>query len=155
MKTWSVCNSIDGLFTGQFISGPSSALEANLPITMRAVEGRYDHICQRLDLETGAVIDHQPPQPNEDYEWRAENSASVDRVGQRWRWLKKPEVLEIEQRRAQAVARISDLERRQARIMRELTLDPATIGEDGKTPVERLRAIDQEIAALRSADRPR
>ena len=41
------------------------------------VEGHHDHLSERVDLVTGAVVDYQPPQPDADHEWHA--------ASRRWR----------------------------------------------------------------------
>lgn len=151
MKTWTVFDPADGLFTGQVIKGSGNALEANVPQGMRAVAGLFDRICQRVDIETGRVVDHQPPQPDEDHEWLAENPSAKDRAGQRWRWTKKADVLEREQRRTTRQLQIEELERKKLpRILLELSIDPDAVGADGKTPRQRRDELEAQISALRA-----
>jgi hypothetical protein len=141
MKTWSVFDPKDGQFTGHIISGPASALTENLPPTMQAIEGRFDRLSQRVDIESGAVVEYQPPQPDVDHEWNAQTK----------RWEKRPDVVQREIRRTVALAKIAELELNQQRPMREDRLRPTERDQkDGKLPRERLQEIEDEIAALRA-----
>jgi hypothetical protein len=134
-----------GVFV-RHISCGTDQLRYNVAAHEFAVPGSYDLYASRYDEATQQVVDYQPPQPDADHEWNAQTR----------RWQKREAVLLFEQRRAVALARIDQLENKQARILRELEIDPAKVGIDGKTPMERLVAIDQEIEQLREvlADRP-
>jgi hypothetical protein len=103
---------------------------------MVAIEGRYDHLSQRVDLDTGDIIDYRPLAPDDDHEWN----------GDRKRWILKPDVAERRRGQAQARARIEALEIGQRRPMRELALD-----SDNVEAKRRLQAIDAEISELRRA----
>lgn len=107
------------------VTGPDEAIEARVKKGQVAIEGRH----------RGAV------RLNEAGEVERDEIAASALVQERL----------VSARKGQ----IEELERKQARIIRELTIDPTVVGEDGKTPPERLRALDQEIAAVRSADRQR
>jgi hypothetical protein len=50
-----------GIFTGRQFRGSSRTLAANTPSGMKALRGRYDHRTQRVDVETGQVVDYRPP----------------------------------------------------------------------------------------------
>lgn len=73
---WSFYNPADGSFTGGSFSGPAAYLAANIPEGCAAIEGQHDHLCKRVDLETGEVVDWQPPAPADSadctHEWSAE-----------------------------------------------------------------------------------
>ena len=59
---YSFCDSL-GIFTGSYFDGPENLLSMNTPPGLTAVPGRHDHLCRRLDLETGEVVPYQPPPP--------------------------------------------------------------------------------------------
>ena len=91
---------------------------------------RPDVLSQRIDVQTGELVDYQPPQPSADHEWN-----EISR-----RWVLSQHAQTRNARRQAAQARIDELERRQARRVRELLAaqDP------------QLKQLDDEIAALRS-----
>lgn len=128
------------LSTGEFgrvLSCPGKALERNVPAGQAYKLGRFDKFSQRVDLETGEVVDYQPPSPGVDYEWR-QNVADG-----RPRWVKTDAAAARDSAHSAAINRIDELERRQLRAMRELAL-----GQSDAQP--RLKAIDDEITSLRA-----
>lgn len=133
MKTRSLYDPASGLFTGRIVTCSDDQLAANLKPRDRAVEGRFDRVCQRvdfaaLDLATPGdystpadfVVDHQPPRPDNDHDWIAENPTAPTRAGQRWRWKKRAGVLqrELDEQRARRV--LADLDAA-ARVQDRLT----------------------------------
>ena len=84
MSEWTFYAPESGLFVGRAFSGPREDLAANTPSGLKAIEGRFDHLSQRVDFATGKVVDYQPPAPPdtefEVFEWNAEVK----------RWLSKP-----------------------------------------------------------------
>ena len=146
MKVFSFYDPLTGLFTGATVSGNAQSLAANLPANRAAIEGRFDRICQRVDVVSGAVVDYQPPQTDADHEWRAENPEAPTRASQRWRWLKRPEILALELAHANARAAIAEQEAASLRAMREALI--ATLPEG--PALQRLREIDREISAARA-----
>lgn len=132
MKDWRFYDPETGLFADRTFIGRESAAERNTPAGLVAVEGRYDHLSQRVDLETGAVVDWQPPAPSEDHEWHADSR----------RWRKRADVVEREANAKATQSRIAELERMQLRALRE-----AVLGDE--MAKARLQAIDDEITALR------
>jgi hypothetical protein len=142
MKVASYYDAVTGLFHRQRFEASSSwkdfasAAELNAPPGHKWIEGAYDHLAQRVDLETGKVVEYVPPQPDADHEWNAETK----------RWQKRADVVEREQRRVSALAQIADLERRQLRPQRELLLDPSSREAD-----VRLHEIEAQIASLRGS----
>jgi hypothetical protein len=98
------------------------------------VKGHHDLYATRYDAATGRVVDYVPPQPSPDHAWSASSR----------RWEKRPEVVQREHQRAQALAQIDTLERKQLRAQRELLLDPSNADA-----LKRLQAVDGEIATLR------
>jgi hypothetical protein len=140
-KVWSFYDQQTGVFTGRrYSSRNQSDLAKNIPAGCGAADGSFDHLSKRVDIETGAVVDWQPPRPDADHEWHAETS----------RWVKRSDVLETEARRRAALSKIAELEQKQFRIERELRLRPAEVGTDGKTPAQRLEDLDADIARMRS-----
>lgn len=63
MRAW-FYSLADGTFTGDSYAGPD--LQANMPAGYAAIEGVADWQAQRVDLETGALVDWQPPAPSDD-----------------------------------------------------------------------------------------
>lgn len=120
MRRWSFYRLSDGAFTGQNLMAFEHSLAANIPPGCAALEGVFDHERQRVDLGTGTVVDD---------EVLAEQSRRNR---------------EQQQRRDYAALRIADLERRQARPLRELQIDP-----NNAEARRRLGEIDEQIAALR------
>jgi hypothetical protein len=58
-----------GLFTGAVISVHPDQLEANTPAGFKLIDGAHDHLSKRVDVETGKVVEYQPPPPSPDHEW--------------------------------------------------------------------------------------
>jgi hypothetical protein len=134
MKVVSFYHRETGMFNGRhlMVSDPAM-IPLNTPPEHIAIEGdHYDPLTQRVDVATGKVIDHIPPQPSEDYEW-----SGISR-----RWQLRPEVTARMQARKAALARITELELKALRALREHAL-----GTPGAH--ERLAAIDTEISELR------
>jgi hypothetical protein len=128
-----------GLFSGQSFHsndeepGRAAAFaKANTPAGHAVYEGTVaDHQSQRVHLETGELVDHQPPQPSADHAW----------CGDSKRWHLSPAAQARIGSRAASAARIAYLEHSQHRFLRQHALgDPSAI--------ERLKAIDAEITAL-------
>jgi hypothetical protein len=63
MKAWSFADPQTGMFSGQAFMGTEARLQGNVPPGLIAVEGLHDHLSKRLDVNTGAVVDWQPPRP--------------------------------------------------------------------------------------------
>jgi hypothetical protein len=131
---WSFYDLNTGRLTGRTFTGLEDHLAINTPPGCATVKGVHDALSKRVDLETGALVDYQPPQPDEDHEWDASTR----------RWRKRADVVEREWRRERARTQIADLERRQSRPMRELQIDPANAEARA-----RLADIDAQITALR------
>lgn len=134
MKVVSFYHRETGLFNGRhlMVSDPAM-IPLNTPPDHIAIDGdHYDYQTQRVDVATGKVIDNIPPKPSEDHEWS---------TGAR-RWQIKPEITAKQQARNAALGRITELELKALRALREHAL-----GKPGAT--ERLAAIDTEISQLR------
>ncbi len=123
-----------GLFSGRhlMVSDPEMITQ-NTPPDHVAIEGdHFDPTTQKVDVATGQVVDQLPPQPSADHEWSAASR----------RWQIRPEVAARNKAREQALNRITELELKALRALREHAL-----GKAGAQ--ERLRAIDGEISSLR------
>jgi hypothetical protein len=123
-----------GIFNGRHLMVSDPALiPLNTPPEHIAIEGdHYDPLTQRVDVATGTVIDHIPPQPSADHEWN-----SISR-----RWQLSPAVTAKQKARESALARITELELKALRALREHALGKAGAHQ-------RLSSIDNEISQLR------
>jgi hypothetical protein len=137
MKDWSFYDVASGALVGRTFHGPLAYLAQNTPPGCAAVEGVHDHLSQRVDLASGAVVDWQPPAP-----------ADTEFFTHAWvarRWVALPTPAERRRVDRQRLAeRIAAVEAGQARALREAVLqtDPGAVA--------RLQAIEQQIAALRA-----
>jgi hypothetical protein len=125
-----------GLFSGRhlMVSDPEM-IALNTPPDHVAIDGdHYDPATQKVDVATGLVVDNLSPQPSPEHEWNPHSR----------RWQLRPEVAARHKARDKALARITELELKALRALREHAL-----GKTGAT--ERLRAIDGEIGTLRAA----
>lgn len=134
MKQYQFYHKETGVFGAKvFTTTSEDALTLNMPADHASREGVADHLSQRVDVATGALIDYQPPAPSPDHEWQAETK--------RWELAAAVQTKRDDTRAARQ--RIAYLESAvQPRAMREHAL-----AFDGAA--DRLRAIDDEIAALR------
>jgi hypothetical protein len=133
-RVLSFYHKVSGLFHARHLmSSDAGSIALNTPRDHIAIDGdHYDRLSQRIDIQTGKVVDQLPAQPSEDHEWN-----TTDR-----RWQVKPEVLAREETRRTAILRITQLEMSGLRSLRELALGEAKAAD-------RLKALDVEIATLR------
>ena len=137
IRRFSFYDKATGLFSGRidFVDDADRVdqyISANVATGHGALEGMFDHLSQKVDIETGKVIDYQPPAPSSDHEWNA--------TTKRWELSQA-----VQQRRAAheaAMARIASLEASAHRPLRE-----ALLGVAGSR--ERLERIEAQIAELR------
>lgn len=80
MSTWHFYRLSDGQFNGMRFEGPEQYLAPNIPPGCGAITGVVDALSQRVDLESGALLDWQPPAPADD-EFR---TFAWDTVLRRW-----------------------------------------------------------------------
>jgi hypothetical protein len=132
-SAWHFYSLSSGIFAGIQFKGSKEVMLLNLPAGHGAIEGVVDHRSQRVDIETGSLIDYQPPAPNSDHEW--------DELSKRWKL--KREVADRGDLSRAALARIAHLEAKvQPRAIREMQLTrPGAF--------KRLQDIDDEIVELR------
>jgi hypothetical protein len=134
MKTVTFYHRETGMLDGsQLICSDDSLVALNTPADHIAIEGAFDHLCQRVDVTTGAVVDYQPPQPDADHEWNADTK----------RWQLNADTQARQAASAAALGQILLLEARGIRAARELALGVAGA-------VDRLTALDAQIAAQRA-----
>jgi hypothetical protein len=107
----------------------------NCPPEHKIIEGNFDPLSQRVDIETGQLIDYQPPQPSADHEWNADTK----------RWQLSAAAQSKLDGNTAAMTSISSGELRSLRAMRELLLVLSVEGAER----DRLKAIDDEIVSLR------
>lgn len=69
MNTYSIYSLATGLFTGRTISVPGHALDVNVPEGCSVMLDHYDKLSQRVDTETGQVIDYVPTPPSNNHQW--------------------------------------------------------------------------------------
>lgn len=115
-------------------SGHEHDIAANAPAGHLPIHGSFDHMRQRIDVETGAAVDYQPSAPSADHEW---DDASK-------RWNLNAGVAAKQVARTSAGAQIRDLESRAIRALIEQAL-----GHEGAR--ERLEALHKQITDLRPA----
>jgi hypothetical protein len=128
-----------GLFAGQSFhtndADPVSAAafaRSNTPAGHAVYEGAVaDHQSQRVDIESGKLVEYQPPAPGGDHEWHEDTK----------RWRRTNEAQARIDGRAAALARISALVDSQHQFVREHLLGVTT-------SLERLSAIHAEISKL-------
>ena len=63
IQEYSIAESESGMFTGYVLACSPDVVSYNIQPGQIAVPGRHDHLCRRLDLETGEVVPYQPPPP--------------------------------------------------------------------------------------------
>lgn len=147
MRPYSFYRLSDGMFTGKVrsISMSRRIEDIIVPEGCGVIEGWHDHLSKRLDLTSGEIVDYQPPRPDANHEWIHD-----DEHGNRVRrWALKPEVIECRARRAAAVARIVELERKEPRARREHEQGIRPSEADRKAGALTLQEIWDEIARLR------
>jgi hypothetical protein len=114
---------------------PDECAARSAPPDHLPIVGRFDHLAQRIDLETGQVVDYQPPAPSADeHEWNATTK----------RWQLTAAAIERRGRREAALAQITALEGRTLRAMRELLCSPGDMAAQA-----RLHSLEDQIRALR------
>ena len=145
MKAVSFYHRESGLLNGtHLLSSDESAVKLNTPIDHVAIEGHHDPLRRRVNVETGELIDYQPPPPSADHVW--------DDGTKTWQ-LSAAAAAKIERRRT-ASGRIAFLESSQHRVVRELNLHLAGVvplaKDDLAAAQARLKSIHDEISALRA-----
>lgn len=113
--------------------GAEEFARLNAPNGHEIVEGDYDAQSQRIDTQTGNIVDWQPPKPSADHEWQPEIR----------RWQLNANASEIEAKRREARQRIAALSEQERHLMRRLMLNESDVGSR-----QALEAIDAEISHL-------
>lgn len=147
MTTWHFYRLADGIFEGRsFTSSDEEALALNTPEGFGARGDVLDWESQRVDIETGELVDYQPPAPDDDHEW-IHDDEDGNRVR---RWVLKPEVAERRAVKAAAIERIAELEKKQERAIREHVLGIELTEEDIEAGAMTLQQIEDAIAEQRA-----
>lgn len=68
-QTFSIYDVATGAFVGKTLVCALRHLPENVPDGCGCILGEFDHMSYRVDLETGQVVDYQPPRPTERHEW--------------------------------------------------------------------------------------
>jgi hypothetical protein len=127
-------DTVTGLLTGNSFSCSDHTVvpdEIN-GLSWHQSDGQIDHLSQKIDIDTGTIVDYQPEKPSDEHEWNTDVK----------RWALMPAVVAAKQARVAAIAEIAALEAKQPRAMREYALGDTT-------SVRRLKDIDDRIAVLR------
>lgn len=76
MKTWTLYDAATGMIRPGALTCSDAQIAANVPEGYAALEGAFDPLSQAVDLNTGQVVDYQPPAPADDelrtWAWDAE-----------------------------------------------------------------------------------
>jgi hypothetical protein len=140
---YAVYRQTDGVVI-KHVSCPPSQLAINVPSDCAAVAVTEPvDTAQRIDPETQERVDHRPPSPGVEYEFRAQMPAAVGRAAQRWRWVKTEAAEQRDRAEADARRALDELERANARTLREAVLGDAAA-------IERLRLADAQAATYRA-----
>ena len=145
MKTYSFYDAAAGTFIGRTYAGPETDLRTNTPEGCVAMEGEFDRLCQRVDIDSGKVVDWQPPAPSGDplrtWAWAAAAR----------RWVAQPTLAARKAERIVAVqAAIEKLEAAQARPVREALAALIAGGKPAKDSSDKLSKVVSEVAALQA-----
>jgi hypothetical protein len=132
---WSFYDPKSGQFLDRTYSGLESTLLMNTPAGCVAWLAKVDCYSQRLNVVSNQLEDYQPPSPGDDYEWIHDD----ERGNRVRRWRLKLEIQQARELKAANLSRITELESRQHRRVRELL--------EASDP--QLQEISREIAALR------
>lgn len=68
MTKWYIYNEA-GIFTGGSVDCPESHLDQNVPEGYGCYMGEVDPLSQRIDIESGELMEYQPPQPSANHQW--------------------------------------------------------------------------------------
>lgn len=139
MKTYSFYSTASGMFDGLRFRGHEADALRHCPPGCALIEGAHDRLSQRVDLQSGQVIDYQPAKP-EDTELQV------------WQWIGRRwvAVLTVAGLRAQLIDNLSAsalaLERGTDRLVRE-----AVLSAPAHPAYARMAAIEASVAPIRAA----
>jgi len=114
MSSWHFYEASSGQFMDRAFSGPAHGLRANTPAGHVAWFGDVDFLSQKMDVETGKLVDYQPPRPSEKHYWHTA----------RKRWLLDPIIEANRAREVEILQAIKGIDERVIRPMLELQLNP-------------------------------
>jgi hypothetical protein len=143
MKTWHFFDAATGLFTGSSVSYPPGIpniddfVESKIPAGQKAIAADgIDHASMRVNIETGQVVDYQPPQPSPDHEWNA--------TTKRWQLTEAARAAAVADQAARSA--ITAAEAGSDRVVREALLE--LLPKDSPAR-QKLQQLDDVIAAER------
>lgn len=137
MKSVSYYHKSSGLLTGSLYTfSDDLAVALNTPDDHIAIDGHHDHLSKRVNIETGDVVDYQPPCPSEHHEWNDDTK----------RWVINADRQAKLDAHHGALQKINTLEATQNRFLREVHL-----GVNVAKATARLKAIEEEIVELRKS----
>lgn len=145
MKSKSIYKKSTGQFTGVIIRVPESDIAGNLGPDEAVKEGAFDHLSQRVNVETGEIVDWQPDPPDGDHYWMHDDEAG-NRVR---RWVLRADEVTRRARRDAARARINELDRKVPRALLEHALGIVPTQDDRAAGAMTLQEIQGELASLR------
>lgn len=127
-----------GILNGKhLLVSDDCAVALNIPADHEAIdhppEHMLDHLSQRVEVETGAVIDYEPPRPSEEHEWNAQVK----------RWQLRAEVVRERAVRTDNRLRVTQLRTDQHRFALRVLTDPED--DDARHALKRIR---DEIGTL-------
>lgn len=151
MRAWYFYDLKTGLFTGRRFKTKKRReyalrdLEMSTPKGYGAIEGdNIDWRSQKVDINTGQIVDYVPPRPDTDHQWDAKTR----------RWQKPQDWIERSSRRMQTLDQMKRLEANELRPIREivLALADAVLASHSDTEEARTRlaSIESQIIELRS-----
>ena len=165
-KKYSFYSKETGLFLPYGLEGSKSMATANTPDGYVAIDGNYNHLSQRIDLDVLKQVEHLEYELGESLR-PGNNDYFVDQIADlkkrlvidyqppspgddhEWntdtkRWQVKPDIAKKRQTIASAQAEIDSLERAQLRAVRELAINKAN-----DEALKKLQSIDDQIALQR------
>lgn len=129
------------ILDGHF-SGPKKSLRSNTPDGCGYIHGLVDHLCFKVDIESGKLVACQPRPPSPDHEW--------NHVTERWQL--KPEVVERQRQAVLIKSQLQKLDASELRAQGDLidlltgSAEPAPLVE----AQQRLAAVRADKESLRS-----
>lgn len=133
----------DGVFTGTAYTGAQELLQRNVPAGCGFMLGTFDHLSQRVDPETGEVLDWQPPKPDDTdlhtHTWDEEVK----------RWVRTPTLRSLKNDRLRPVQR--RIEALEVAKLRPLGAVVVAMLEGRATPMDDTRRLAEIEAQLEAA----
>jgi hypothetical protein len=140
-KIFSFYDAQTGIFSPRRFGAPDAAnLALNTPAGHVAIEGAFDRDSQRVDVESGTVIDYQSAAPDEFHVWNSQ-AKQWEPTAERAKQLQDDE---------DARAQLDELDRKTLRALLEAQLGIKPTKADRDAGVMTLEDIQAAKTALRS-----